>query len=125
MDTYSILNNGEPTFTSTNGSSVIDLCLIYGPMVSQNEHNLTTDENVEIFTRAPNRSHVPVLFDLQCSLEKLKQESCGWRKQIGSFRQILLRLVLVKSIRMTTTPLHSGIFFEPSTGEIHTLKTIN
>ena len=33
-DTYSILNNGEPTFMSTNGSGIIDLCLIYGPIVN-------------------------------------------------------------------------------------------
>ena len=95
VNTYSILNNGEPNF-------------IYGPIVSQYQHILTTDEYVELFTGAPNRGHLSVLVDFAVLAEKLKQRSCGWRKQIGSFGQIMLRLVLTKSIRKTTTPLHSG-----------------
>ena len=84
VDTYSILNNGEPTFISTNGSSVIDLCLIYGPIVSHYEHNLATDEYVELFTGAPNRGHLPVLVDFAVSTEKLKtkklwMEKANWK----------------------------------------------
>ena len=48
VNTYSILNNGEPTFISTNGSSTIDLCLIYGLIVSHYEHNTTTDEQMSM-----------------------------------------------------------------------------
>ena len=82
VDKYSILNNGEPTFISTNGSSVIDLCLIYGPIISHYEHNLATDEYVELFPGAPNRSHLPILDDFAVSTEKLKKlwmEKANWK----------------------------------------------
>ena len=84
VDTYSILNIGEPTSISTNGSSVIDLCLIYGPIVNNYEHNLATDEYVELFTGAPNRGHLTVLVDFAVSTEKLKtkklwMEKANWK----------------------------------------------
>ena len=84
VDTYSILNNAEPTFISTKSSSVIDLCLIHGPIVSHYEHNLATDEDVELFTGAPNRGHLPVLVDFAVSTEKLKtkklwMEKANWK----------------------------------------------
>ena len=74
VDAFSILNNGDPTFNSTNGSNIIDLCLFYGRIVSQNEHNLTTDEYVELFTGAPNRGHLPVLVDFIKKVGKSKRE---------------------------------------------------
>ena len=47
MDTYSILNNSELTFISTNGSSKIDLCLIYGPIVSHYEQMSILNSSLE------------------------------------------------------------------------------
>ena len=81
---YSILNNGKPIFISTNGSSVIELCLNYGRIISHYEHNLATGEYVELFTGAPNRGHLPVLVDFAVSIEKLKtkklrMEKANWR----------------------------------------------
>ena len=42
VDTYCILNNSEPIFISTNGSSINDLCPMYGKIVSHYNHDLTT-----------------------------------------------------------------------------------
>ena len=72
VDTYSIFNNDEPTFNSTNGSSVFDLCLIYQPRDSHHRQNLTTYVCVELFTGAPNRGHLPVLDGFGQITEKLK-----------------------------------------------------
>ena len=72
--TYSLLNTGEPTFISINGSSIFDLCLIYGPFVCQYEHNATTDEYVELFTGAPNRGHLPVLVEFAVFTEKTQNK---------------------------------------------------
>ena len=52
------LNKGEPTFLACNGNSVIDLCLISGKITNQT-FTLATDEDVELFTGAPNRGHRP------------------------------------------------------------------
>ena len=84
VDLYSILNNGESSFLSTNISSIIGLCLIYGLIVSQYEHILTPDEYAEIFTGAPNRGHLPVLVDFAMFTEKLKtkklwMEKANWK----------------------------------------------
>ena len=61
-----------------------DLCLIYGPIVSHYEHNLATDEYVELFTGAPNRVQLPVLVDFAMSTEKEKtmklwMEKANWK----------------------------------------------
>ena len=48
-----ILNNGEKTFLSSNGSSVIDLCIVSGRTATQVGFELTTDPNVELITGAP------------------------------------------------------------------------
>ena len=52
-----ILNKGEKTFLSSNGSSVIDLCIVSGRIATQVRFELTTDPNVELFTGAPQRGH--------------------------------------------------------------------
>ena len=65
-------NNSEPTFISTNGSSIIDLYPVYGPIVSHYDHSLT-DEYLEHFTGAKNGGHLPVLVDLAVFIEKLKK----------------------------------------------------
>ena len=65
---------GVPTFLSVQGNSVIDLALI-----SQNfEAKITrrfTDDEVELFTGAPSRRHVPVLSTIHMQpLKKFFQE---------------------------------------------------
>ena len=74
-DHISILNDGEPTFLATNGYSVIDLGICYGPLFDRCKHSLSTDEFAELFTGAPQRSHVPVIMSLERSsiTEKTKK----------------------------------------------------
>ena len=64
VPTYTILNDGQPTFLSINGQSVIDLCICYGNFINQYKCSLTTDEDTELFTGAPSRGHLPVLVSL-------------------------------------------------------------
>ena len=83
-----VLNDGESTFFSTNSSNITYLCLIYEAIVSHCDQNKTKDENVEFFTRAPNRGHIYVLIE---------------RKQVGRFGQIILRLKWMELTRIATT----------------------
>ena len=54
-----ILKNGEATFLSANGSSVIDLIIASGQIATQVGFELTTDPNTELLTGAPQRGHIP------------------------------------------------------------------
>ena len=63
-----ILNNGEATFLSSNGSSVIDLCIVSGRIGTQVGFELTTDANIELFTGAPQRGHIPLI--VKCNLSR-------------------------------------------------------
>ena len=56
-----ILNNGEATFLSTNGSSLIDLCIASRRNATQVGFELTTDPYIELFTGAPQRGHIPLI----------------------------------------------------------------
>ena len=67
-----IPNNGEATFLSTNGSSVIDLCIVSGRIGTQVGFELTTDPNIELFTGAPQRGHIPLI--VKCNLSRTKEE---------------------------------------------------
>ena len=85
VDTYSTLNNSDLTFISTNGSSIIELCLIYGPIVSHYEHNIITDEYFELFTGAHNRGQLSVLvgfavFSENLKAKKLWMEKANWKQ---------------------------------------------
>ena len=66
------LNNGEKTFLSSNGSSVIDLCIVSGRNATQVGFELTTDPNVELFTGAPKRGHIPLI--VKCNLSRTTEE---------------------------------------------------
>ena len=67
-----ILNNGEKTFLSSNGSSVIDLCIVKGQIATQEGFELTTDPKVELFTGAPQRGHTPLI--VKCNLSRTTEE---------------------------------------------------
>ena len=60
LPTFSILNDGEPTFVSVNGQSKFDMCICYGNFINQYNYSLTTDVDTELFTGTPSRGHVPV-----------------------------------------------------------------
>ena len=67
-----ILNNGEATFLSTNGSSTINLCIVKGRIARPVGFELTTDPNIELFTGAPQRGHIPLL--VKCNLSRTTEE---------------------------------------------------
>ena len=67
-----ILNNGEKHFLSSNGSSVIDLCIVSGRIATQAGFELTTDPNVEVFTGAPQSGHIPLI--VKCNLSRTTEE---------------------------------------------------
>ena len=67
-----ILNNGEATFLSSNGSSAIDLCIVSGRIATQVGFDLTTDPNIEFFTGAPQRGHI--LLIVKCNLSRTTEE---------------------------------------------------
>ena len=59
---------GKNFFLSSNGSSVIDLCIVSGGIATQVGFELTTDPNVELFTGAPQRGHIPLI--VKCNLSR-------------------------------------------------------
>ena len=67
-----IHNNGEATFLSSNGSSVIDLCIVSGRIATQVGFELTTDPIIELFTGAPQRGHIPLI--VKCNLSRSTEE---------------------------------------------------
>ena len=67
-----ILNNGEATFLSSNGSSVIDLCVASGRTATHVGLELTTDPNIELFTGPPQRGHIPLI--VKCNLSRMTEE---------------------------------------------------
>ena len=82
-DHISLLNEGEPTFLAANCSSVIDLCICYGPLFDRCKHSVSTDEFAELFTSVPLRGHDPVIVRLERSsiTEKTKKlwiEKVDW-----------------------------------------------
>ena len=60
---YKINNDSGPTFLSSNGSSVIDLILVSGQVTNLVNRNFVS-EDVELFTGAPNRGHVPINLEI-------------------------------------------------------------
>ena len=67
-----VLNNGEATFLSSNGSSVIDLCIVTGRIATQVGFELTTDPDIELFTGVPQRGHIPLI--VKCNLSRTTEE---------------------------------------------------
>ena len=57
---------------SSNGSSVVDLCIVSGRIATQVGFELTTDPNVELFTGAPQRGHIPLI--VKCNLSRTTEE---------------------------------------------------
>ena len=59
-------------FLSSNGSIVIDLCIVSGQIATQVGFELTTDPKIELFTGAPQRGHIPVI--VKCNLSRTTEE---------------------------------------------------
>ena len=73
-----IHNNGEATFLSTNGSSVIDLCIVSRRIATQVGFELTTDPNIELFTGATQGGHIPLIVKCDLSRATKEQNSKPW-----------------------------------------------
>ena len=58
-ESVEILNDGQPTFYSINGSSVIDIFMTTEELCGW-KTTMYTDLNTELLTGYPNRGHVPV-----------------------------------------------------------------
>ena len=89
---YSICTSQSPTFLCSNGSSYIDLSIISNDLV-ESVVSCVTDEEVELFSGAPIRGHVPLVISLKVNrdaasptiTEKLdlsKMKWDGWSKHI-------------------------------------------
>ena len=71
---FSICSPQSPTFLSANGSSVIDLLVVSNDLLDKIE-TCCTDEEVELFSGAPQRGHVPILTKLQCETFRVQVEA--------------------------------------------------
>ena len=60
---FSICTSNSPTFICANGSSHIDLSIISNNL-ADSVHSCRTDEEVELFSGAPTRGHVPLITEL-------------------------------------------------------------
>lgn len=81
---YSIMTSETPTFLSTNGFSYIDLVIVSNNLVDK-IINITTDNEVELFSGAPFRGHVPLIITIECSnntreppVEKICIKEMNW-----------------------------------------------
>ena len=60
---FTIMNAETPTFLSSNGSSFIDLIIITNELVNK-VNSVVTDPEVELFSGAPFRGHVPIIVSI-------------------------------------------------------------
>ena len=82
---FTIRTSVTPTFLAANGSSVIDLMIVSNNL-GENITKCVTDEQVELFSGAPLRGHVPLITTLatQCNRthtkvqEKLCMKNVNW-----------------------------------------------
>ena len=83
---FTIMCAETPTFLSTNGSSFIDLVIISNNLVNK-VNSIYTDDEVELFSGAPFRGHVPVVTSINCTNnpilppeEKLCIKNVNWEE---------------------------------------------
>ena len=61
---FSIIVYGDPSFLSSNGNRIIGLIIVSGKLTQHTFFELSGQYDVELFTGAPRRGHVPVLLDI-------------------------------------------------------------
>ena len=74
-----ILNNEQPTFLCVGGSSKIDLVIATNNL-KKKWRGTTVDDEIELFTGAPNRGHVPVITSFNFKQQKNVREEPNWTK---------------------------------------------
>ena len=83
--TDSIITSKTPTFLCENGSSFIDLMIISKNLVSKVE-TCYTDSEVELFSGAPLRGHVPLIMKLnkaKTSKPRVTEKMNYWLNTLG------------------------------------------
>ena len=60
----SIINIGDPTFLSSNGNRITDLIIVSAKLNQHTFFELSCDYDVEMFTGALRRVHMPLLLDI-------------------------------------------------------------
>ena len=113
----------ENTFVTPQGGSIIDLCLVFGPIHMDMGTPQIDRRNVhELFTGAPLRGHLPVINTIQnkqCQLKKVnpvfKFEEADWRSYKAELDNVFgMKLLEIES--STTTPSCAALveFFQTS-----------
>ena len=74
---FAILNGPEPTFLAKNDSSVIDLINCCSS-ICDIPHRNSVDKDVELFSGAPNRGHIPVKVEIESVSEAITTMSKPW-----------------------------------------------
>ena len=81
---FSICAADSPTFLACNGSSHIDLMIVSNNILDKVE-KCTTDEDIELYSGAPHRGHVPLIATMQIqnnhkkkAVEKLCTDKICW-----------------------------------------------
>ena len=93
---FSIITSSTPTFLATNGSSVIDLTIMTNDMVEKVE-SCKTDINIELFSGAPFRGHVPLIttFNTEGSvtsrdtITKINLDKVCWKKWTEDLEKLI------------------------------------
>ena len=83
---FSIKTADEPSFLCTNGSSYIDLIIVSNNITSS-INKIVTDPDIELFSGAPFRGHIPLIVSIQTSfnespppIEKLSLKGVNWNE---------------------------------------------
>ena len=87
MNKFAISTSASPTFLSTNGSSYIDLTIMTTNLVEK-VISCETDTNIELYSGAPFRGHVPLLTNFSTDgcvtnksvIEKINLDKICWDK---------------------------------------------
>ena len=127
---FTILSANTPSFLCGNGSSFIDLAIVSNSIVSI-VNKIETDPNIELFSGAPLRGHVPVTISLQTSssesvskIKKLSIKDVNWSEWTSDIEETIdensnniahvnedpkLLLQFIESILNETTEKHGKI----------------
>ena len=95
---FSIVTSNAPTFLCENGSSHIDL-MIMSKNIANNVKSCETDDEIELFSGAPMRGHVPLISEIACGrnnrktpvTKKLDIKGVNWELWSGDLESELER----------------------------------
>ena len=95
---FTIMTANTPSFLCVNGSSFIDLVIISNSIASL-VNKIETDTNIELFSGAPLRGHVPVIDHLKSNsnetspnIKKLSIKDVNWNDWSNDILSMQLKL---------------------------------